>query len=120
MPIKKNDQTSQWGEKLNTNFEYLKTSALEDGQSIEGTVLAFKASSKYPESAPSIVMKLLNGDTKNVTPSGNLKYAIKDGLLKIGNTYKIQKEGSTKIKGMISGVFGIYPSLNDSTPSNDI
>lgn len=106
--MSKND--NQWGDKLTTQHEFLKTSALETGQSIEGTVLAFRASTKFPESAPSIVMKLTNGETKNVTPSGNLKYAIRDGLLKVGNTYKIEKEGTKKIKGMTSGVFGIYPA----------
>lgn len=111
-------ETSQWGEKINTNFEFVKTSALEDGQSIEGTVIGFKTSTKFPEAGPSIVMKLLSGETKNVTPSGNLKYAIRDGLLKVGSTYKIQKEGSKKIKGMTSGVFGIYPAKTNDTASD--
>lgn len=108
MPAK-NKEDGQWGEKLNTNTEFKKTSALADGQSIEGTVLAFKESSKFP-GITNVVMQDEGGKSFTLTPSGNLKYAIRDGLLKIGNTYKIQREGTKKIKGMNSAVFGIYPS----------
>ncbi len=104
----------QWGEKLETNLEFRKTSALEDGQSISGTVLAFRASTKYPGNTD-LVMKGEDGKTFNLAPSGNLKYAIRDGLVKIGSTYKFQREGTKKIKGMDSGVFGIYPSKNNPT-----
>lgn len=117
MPKKTNDD--QWGEKLNTNTEFVKASALEDGQSIAGTVLGFKDSVKFPGST-SVVMQGLDGKRFTLTPSGNLKYAIRDGHLKIGCTYKIQREGTTKIKGMSSGLFGIYPAKNNPAENSDI
>ncbi len=108
----------QWGEKLDTNAEWRKTSALEDGQSISGTVLAFKDSTKFPGNTD-LVMKGEDGVNFHLCPSGNLKWMIKDGALKIGHTYKIQKEGTTKVKGMTSGVFGVYPSKNNPAESQD-
>lgn len=109
---------SKWGEKLNTNPEFRKTSQLADGQSIEGTVIAFKTN-KLPGSnkeVTNVVMQDENGVTFTLCPSGNLVYAIRDGYLKVGNSYKLQREGSKKIKGMTSGVFGIYPSKYNKTP----
>ncbi len=105
---------NQWGEKLETNLEFRKTSALEDGQSISGTVLALRPSTKFPGNTD-LVMKGEDGKTFNLSPSGNLKYAIRDGLVKIGMTYKFQREGTKKIKGMNSGVFGIYPAKTNPT-----
>ncbi len=118
MPAKNNQTKSdQWGEKISTDLEFRKTSSLEDGQSIEGTVLAFKESTKFPGTV-NLVMRGLDGNNFTLSPSGNLKYAIKDGVLKIGNTYKIQKEGTKKIKGMTSGVFAIYPAKNQPNVTN--
>lgn len=108
----------KWGDKISTDTEFRKSSALEDGQSIEGTVLAFKDSVKFPGSI-NVVMRGSDGKNFTLSPSGNLKYAIRDGLLKVGQTYKIQKEGSKKIKGMTSGVFGIYPSKDSAGDSQE-
>lgn len=116
MPAKNQTQSDQWGEKISTDLEFRKTSALEDGQSIEGTVVAFKESTKFPGTV-NLIMRGSDGNNFTLSPSGNLKYAIRDGLLKVGNTYKIQKEGTKKIKGMTSGVFGVYPSKNNPTPN---
>jgi hypothetical protein len=109
---------SKWGEKLNTNPEFRKTSALEVGQSIEGTVIAFKTS-KIPgtdKEVTNVVMQDERGEKFTLCPSGNLVYAIRDGYLKVGNTYRLEREGSKKIRGMTSGVFGIYPSKFNKTP----
>ena len=112
MAKEKNTKTlddSVWGEKLNLNSEFRKASALEDGQSIEGTVLAFRDSTKFPGNV-AVVMRDMDGKTFTLSPAGNLKYAIRDGLLKIGTTYKIQREGTRLVKGMKSSQFGIYPA----------
>lgn len=120
MPAKNNTQDSKWGEKLKTETEFFKTSSLEDGQSIEGTVLAIKDSviPATGKKVTNLVMKLSNGQTRTISPSGNVAYAAKDGLFEVGKTYKIQREGSKKIKGMTSGVFGIYPLRNDAKASD--
>ncbi len=111
----------RWGKKLETNSKFLKTSALEDGQSIEGTVLAFKESTipSTGKKVTNIMWKATNGETFTLSPSGNVSYAIKDGLFEVGKTYKIQKEGSKKIKGMTSGVFGIYPLKTEAQSQDD-
>lgn len=111
--------TNEWGEKLDVSAssKYVKTSALENGQSIEGTILAFQDSERYPGTL-SLVMRMPTGETKTVQPSGTIKKAIQQGKLKIGHTYKFVREGSEKIKGLTSGVFGIYPSKRNAG-SND-
>lgn len=110
--------TDQWGSKIETNLEFRKTSALENGQSIEGTVIALRPSTKFPGNTD-LVMKGTDGKTFNLSPSGNLKYAIRDGLIKLNHTYKFQREGTTKIKGMSSGVFGIYPAKVQPANNSD-
>lgn len=111
----------RWGKKLDTEKAFIKTNSLEDGQSIEGTVLSFKTS-KIPttgKEVTSIIMRMSNGETRTVSPSGNVAYAVKDGLFEIGKTYKIQREGTRKVKGMASGVFGIYPLKVESHTSDN-
>lgn len=116
----KTNNDSKWGTKLVTETKFLKTSSLEDGQSVEGTVVAFKEST-IPSTGKKVinmVFKLANGETRTISPSGNVAYAIKDGLFEVGKTYKIQREGTKKIKGMDSGVFGIYPLRGDAKASD--
>ena len=121
-PQTKNEDT-EWGEKIATNTEFRKSSALEDGQSIIGTVVAFQESAKFPGNI-AVVMIGTDGKKFALSPSGNLKYAIRDGLLEKGKTYKITREGTKKVKGMTSTNFGIYPSKKNlaasAADSNDI
>lgn len=125
MPKKNEDTTSNgmWGAKLETDkTDFRKATALEDGQSIEGTVLAFRESAKYPGKF-GVVMRGTDGKTFTLSPAGNLNYAIRDGLLKVGTLYKIQREGTKLVKGMKAAQFGIYPAINSNgsspAPAND-
>lgn len=106
-----------------TNNKYRKTSALEDGQSITGTVLSFKTeySEKLKKEMTAIIMKDGN-DEFELNPSGTINDAIRAGQLKVGRTYKFQKEGLEKTKkGGYKNVFGIYDlSASPNTSSEEI
>lgn len=120
MSTTKGKTQDKWGAKIDTQTKFLKTSELENGQSIEGTVIAFKDSviPATGKKTTNVVFKLTSGETRTMAPSGNVAYAVRDGLLEVGRTYKITREGSTKIKGMTSGVFGIYPLREDAKSSD--
>jgi hypothetical protein len=117
----KKNEDLQWGEKITGNIEYRKSSALEDGQSIVGTVVDFRDSVKFPGTI-NLIMFGPDGKKFSLSPSGSLKYAIKEGVFEKGKTYKIQREGTRQIKGMNSAVFGIYPSKTDQSfaPADDV
>lgn len=112
--------TNNWGKKLNTAPNFKKTSALENGQSISGTLVAFQQS-KIPatgKEVTNLIMRDANGEPFNLAPSGNIVYAIRDGLLKVGTTYTFVREGTGKTKmGSARGIFGIYEVENNNNDS---
>lgn len=121
MPTKANaGSTVTWSKTAvnGQNNKLLKTSALEDGQSIAGTLLAIRESSKFPGSFI-LAMRGLNGDTFDVATSGNLKYVIRDGKLEVGRTYNITKAGTKLIKGRASAQFNVFTAENEPAAAND-
>lgn len=110
-------ENNNLGRKINNN-NFKKTAALENGQSITGTLLAFK-DSKIPNTdkiVTNLVMEDPSGEKFNLSPSGNIVYAIKDGLLKVGQTYTFVREGTGKTKmGSARGIFGIYEAEGNNS-----
>src|SRR4051812_11157116 len=103
-----------WGKKLavseGSSGRYRKASALEDGQSMTGTILGFntKFVEKLGKNITSILMEN-NGDKFELTPAGTINDALSNNQLKVGTTYTFVKEGLKKTaKGGYKGIFGIY------------
>lgn len=104
-----------------TAGKYRKASALEDGQSITGTVVGFRTeySEKLRKDMTAIALK--NGNEEfELNPAGTINDALAAGQLKIGRTYKFQKEGLEKTKkGGYKNVFGIYDLTASANTSSD-
>ncbi len=122
---KANTDTNEWGEKLEVKpaagGKYRKASALEDGQSMQGTLLAIRTEfvEKIGKDVTSLTLEE-NGEKYEMAPSGNIIDALKNGQLKIGLRYKFQKEGVTKTKaGKYKGKFGIYQAPAATATASD-
>jgi len=80
------------------NGKLVKTAQLAIGDSFRGKLVSLQASSKYPE-RQNLLMEEADGTPFTVFTSGTLNYAVKDGKLEIGQTYRITRLENKPAKG---------------------
>lgn len=109
--------------KAPSSGKYRKSSELEVGQSIGGTLIGFRSefSEALKKDMTSIVLKDLNtGKEFELSPSGTINDAIAAGQLKVGLTYRFEKAGVEKTKkGAYKNVFNIYQSKATPVAENN-
>jgi hypothetical protein len=108
------------------NGKLVKTAQLAVGDSFRGKLVSLQASTKYPDRQNLIMEEA--GEPFTVFTSGTLSYAVKDGKLEIGQTYRITrlenkpaKGGTTrtqfKIERLKSNGSVAAPGVNHAKPS---
>lgn len=76
----------------------VKTAKLAVGESFRGKLVSLQVSSKYPD-RQNLVMEEADGTPFLVFTSGTLSYAVKDGKLEVGQTYRITRQEDKAAKG---------------------
>jgi hypothetical protein len=105
------------GEKMSTVTEQfediggagklVKTAKLAIGESFRGKLVSLQASTKYPD-RQNLIMEEADGTPFTVFTSGSLSYAVKDGKLEVGQTYRITRlESKTTKTGAVRTQFKI-------------
>jgi len=105
----------------------VKTAKLAIGGSFRGKLVSLQASSKYPD-RQNLLMEETDGPPFTVFTSGTLSYAVKDGKLEVGQTYRITRledkaaKGGTqrtqfKIERLKSNGAVAAPGVNNVKPS---
>lgn len=84
-------------EDISNNGKLVKTAQLAVGASFRGKLVAVTASVKYPDKQ-NLVMED-QGEQFTVFTSGSLNYAVKDGKLEVGQTYRITRLENKASKG---------------------
>ena len=72
------------------NGKLVKTAKLAVGDSFRGKLVSLQASSKYPD-RQNLIMEETDGTPFTVFTSGTLSYAVQDGKLEVGQTYRITR-----------------------------
>lgn len=85
-------------EDVSGNGKLIKTAKLAVGESFRAKLVAFKASTKYPD-RQNLLMEEADGTPITVFTSGSLSYAVKDGKLELGQTYRITRQENKPSKG---------------------
>ena len=109
------------------NGKLVKTAKLAIGDSFRGKLVSLQASSKYPD-RQNLIMEEADGTPFTVFTSGTLSYAVQDGKLEVGQTYRItrlenkpSKGGTTrtqfKIERLKSNGVVAAPGVNNVKPS---
>ena len=80
------------------NGKLVKTAKLAVGESFRGKLVSLQASSKYPD-RQNLIMEEADGTPFTVFTSGTLSYAVKDGKLEVGQTYRITRLEDKLSKG---------------------
>jgi hypothetical protein len=81
-----------------TNGKLVKTAQLAVGDSFRGKLVSLQASTKYPD-RQNLLMEETDGTPFTVFTSGTLSYAVKDGKLEVGQTYRITRLEDKAAKG---------------------
>jgi hypothetical protein len=108
------------------NGKLVKTAKLAVGDSFRGKLVSLQASTKYPD-RQNLLMEETDGTPFTVFTSGSLSYAVQDGKLEVGQTYRITrvpdkatKTGATrtqfKIERLKNGTVAA-PGVNNVKPS---
>lgn len=108
----------------------VKTAQLAIGDSFRGKLVSLQTSTKYPD-RQNLLMEESNGTPFTVFTSGTLSYAVKDGKLDVGQTYRItrlenkpSKGGTTrtqfKIERLKSNGAVAAPGVNDVKPAGKV
>lgn len=102
------------------------TAKLAIGEAFRGKLTGLETSSKY-EDKQNLLMEDANGAPFTVFTSGTLNYAVQDGLLEVGQTYRITrleskatKNGSRtqfKIERLRSNGSVAAPGVNNAKPA---
>ena len=104
----------------------VKTAKLTIGESFRGKLVSLQASTKYPD-RQNLQMEEADGTPFLVFTSGSLSYAVQDGKLEVGQTYRItrQEDKATKtgarrtmfkIERLKSNGTVAAPGVNDVKP----
>lgn len=80
------------------NGKLVKTAKLAIGDSFRGKLVSLQASTKYPD-RQNLIMEETDGTPFTVFTSGTLSYAVKDGKLEVGQTYRITRLENKAAKG---------------------
>lgn len=80
------------------NGKLVQTAKLIVGESFRGKLVSLRASSKYPD-RQNLIMEEENGTPFTVFTSGSLSYAVQDGKLEVGQTYRITRLENKPSKG---------------------
>lgn len=72
------------------NGKLVKTAKLAIGENFRGKLVALQESSKY-EGRQNLIMEDATGAPFTVFTSGSLSYAVQDGKLEVGQTYRITR-----------------------------
>lgn len=80
------------------NGKLVKTAKLAIGDSFRGKLVSLQVSTKYPE-RQNLIMEEADGTPFTVFTSGTLSYAVKDGKLEVGQTYRITRLENKPAKG---------------------
>jgi hypothetical protein len=80
------------------NGKLVKTAKLAIGDSFRGKLVSLQASAKYPD-RQNLIMEEGDGTPFTVFTSGTLSYAVKDGKLEVGQTYRITRLENKPAKG---------------------
>lgn len=109
------------------NGKLVKTAKLAVGDSFRGKLVSLQASSKYPD-RQNLIMEETDGTPFTVFTSGTLSYAVQDGKLEVGQTYritrlenKVTKTGTPrtnfKIERLKSNGSVASPGVNNTKPA---
>ena len=90
--------TEQFEDVTYGNGKLVKTAKLVIGESFRGKLVGLRASRKYPDKQ-NLIMEEADGTPFTVFTSGTLSYAIKDGKLEVGQTYRITRLENKPSKG---------------------
>lgn len=91
-------ETIEQFEDVSGNGKLVKTAQLAVGESFRGKLVSLQASTKYPE-RQNLCMEEADGTPFLVFTSGTLSYAVKDGKLEVGQTYRITRQEDKPSKG---------------------
>jgi hypothetical protein len=75
----------------------VKTAKIAVGESFRGKLVGLQTSTKYPE-RQNLLMEESDGTPFVVFTSGTLSYAVKDGKLEVGQTYRITRQENQATK----------------------
>lgn len=89
--------TTEQFEDISNNGKLVKTAQLPIGAAFRGKLVAIQPSTKYPDKN-NLVMEDA-GEQFTVFTSGSLNYAVADGKLEIGQTYRITRLENKASKG---------------------
>jgi hypothetical protein len=114
-------------EDVSGNGKLVKTAQLAIGDSFRGKLVSLQVSTRYPD-RQNLCMEDTEGEPFLVFTSGSLSYAVKDGKLEVGQTYRItrlenkpSKGGTTrtqfKIERLKSNGSVASPGVNTIKPS---
>ena len=104
---------SQWEDVGGGNV--VRSAQLAIGASFAGKVIALEASSQFPEKK-NLVMEDASGNEFVVFASGSLSYAIEDGKIELGRTYKVTRlENKATKNGTSRTMFQIQRLKADGT-----
>jgi hypothetical protein len=79
------------------NGKLVKTAKLVVGESFRGKLVSLQASTKYPD-RQNLLMEDETGAPFTVFTSGTLSYAVQDGKLEVGQTYRITRQENKATK----------------------
>jgi hypothetical protein len=96
--------------------DMLKLTGIGVGESVTGYLLGIKPS---PKGGFFLIMRI-GEDTQDVTASGNIKYLVMDGALKLGLNTQITRQPDTKVKGMKSTSFQVQQDPDDSVAITEL
>lgn len=85
-------------EDVSGNGKLIKTAKLAVGESFRGKLVSLQTSTKYPD-RQNLCMEEADGTPFLVFTSGTLSYAVKDGKLEVGQTYRITRQEDKPSKG---------------------
>ena len=108
------------------NGKLVKTAKLVVGESFRGKLVSLQASTKYPD-RQNLIMEEPDGTPFTVFTSGSLSYAVQDGKLEVGQTYRITRQENKatktgtsrtmfKIERLKSNGSVAAPGVNDVKP----
>lgn len=80
------------------NGKLVKSATLAIGDSFRGKLVSLQASTKYPD-RQNLIMEEADGTPFTVFTSGTLSYAVKDGKLELGQTYRVTRLENKPTKG---------------------
>lgn len=90
--------TEQFEDVTYGNGKLVKTAQLAIGESFRGKLVSLQVSAKYPD-RQNLLMEETDGTPFVVFTSGSLSYAVKDGKLEVGQTYRITRQENRPSKG---------------------